>query len=151
MGSSNLKHLKIFLRTVILTDVDLGAHACLWVCVCVCVRVCTRMCVHASAYVCMFVCTRVCACMREKEHVLAAIQWGVVAGSTGCYVGSHGSKASPSTGWLFDRKEVTHCLWISVFSSTIRLNGVPVVAQWVKSLTGIHEDCGFDPWPRSLG
>lgn len=29
--------------------------------------------------------------------------------------------------------------------------GVPVVAQQIKHLMRIHEDVGFDPWPRSVG
>ena len=29
--------------------------------------------------------------------------------------------------------------------------GVPVVAEQVKHPTNIHEDVGFDPWPRSNG
>ena len=28
---------------------------------------------------------------------------------------------------------------------------IAIVAQWVKNPAIIHEDVGFDPWPRSVG
>ena len=45
----------------------------------------------------------------------------------------------------------SHNKSVVLYSLKKKIYGVPLVAQWVKNPTNIHEDTGFDPWPLSVG